>query len=338
MQITGKRALLAAVNNVIISGEYLDNSTLRLHELIMNSSIYGNESIIMVNNTLSEWRSRVLAQDHAFSIDLNFSDLKIENYDGINIKLSMFFTINISDPQNRSRIDKTVWKEALVSLNGIEDPLFPLSTTGYVKKVVKEYPFSYCTRKLQGSMSSGNCSGNSTFDSSEPSPGSKILVVENTTGISDATLQGFAGVAVEYPEDLAARGVSCFVSGAAGAMLNISGNQSVSIDNLTGSAWLLPINQGAEGTYYYRGIGPNFLQRLEGDLSESPDGKGLESFVPDEIGIPDKPNQTRVDYLYFSSQSYPGCKKARWISEEWLRLQQSEIDRYNLTELSYSVC
>jgi len=337
VKITGRRAMLAAVNNVIITGSYLDNSTLRLDELITNSSIYGTPSIIMANNTLSEWKSRMLQQNHSFLVDMDFSGPVIRNHDGINIKISLLFTVNISDSLNKSRIDRTVWKDVIVSVDGIEDPVFPLSTSGYVKKVVKEYRFPYYTKKIQGTMNYGNCSGNATYSSTDPQAASKILVVENTTGISNPTLQGFMGVVSEENENLNSKGVSCFVSGAAGALQNISQNATVYIDNLTASAWLLPINQGAEGTYYYRGKGPNFLQRLEGNLSESPDGKGLESFVPDEIGIPDKPMQTRVDYLFFSNQTYNGCRKARW-TEDWLRLQPSEIDRYNLTELSYAVC
>jgi hypothetical protein len=337
VRITGRRAILAAVNNIIVTGSYLDNSTLRLHELITNSSIYGQPSMIMANNTLSEWKSRMLQQNHSFLIEMNFSDPVIGNYDGINIRISMLLTVNVSDSLNVSRIDRAVWKDVIVSIDGIEDPVFPLSTSGYVKKVVKEYPYSYYARKIQGTLNSGNCSGNATYSSSDPQASAKILVVKNTTGISNPVLQGFKGVVAEESENLGSKGVSCFVSGAAGALQNISENQTVYIDNLTTSAWLLPINQGAEGAYYYRGIGPNLLQRLEGDLSESPDGKGLESFVQNEIGIPDKPMQTRVDYLFFSNQSHTGCMKARW-TDDWLRLQPSEMARYNLTGLSYAVC
>jgi hypothetical protein len=337
VKITGRRAMLAAVNNVIMTGSYLDNSTLRFHELFTNSSIYDKPSAIMANNTLAEWRSRMLEQNLSFTIGLGFSDPVIANYDGVNIKISMLLTVNVTDSLGISRIDRAAWKDVVVSVDGIEDPIFPLSTSGYVKKVVKEYVQPFYSKKIQGTLNSGNCSGNATFNSADPQPTTKILVVGNTTGISGPTLQAFEGVVVEQAENLYSKGVSCFVTGATEAMQNISANATVYIDNLTKSAWLLPINQGAEGTYYYRGIGPNFLQRMEGDLSESPDGKGMESFVPPDIGIPDKPTQTRVDYLFFSNQSYAGCNKARWTGD-WLRLRPEEIDRYNLTELSYAVC
>jgi hypothetical protein len=206
-----------------------------------------------------------------------------------------------------------------------------------VKRVVNSYPFSYYAERFNGTMNSGNCSGNSTHDPNDPMAYSRVLVVQNTTGIPDYTLQDFIGVVTEADENLNTGGVACFVSGASGAM-EIPENQTVYIDNLTASAWLLPIIQGAQSGHYYRGVGPNFLQRLEGDFSVSPDGKGLESFVLDEIGIPEKDTQTRVDYLFFSNQTYNGCRKARWVEEDWLSLQASEISRYNLTDLGYSVC
>jgi hypothetical protein len=337
VRITGRRAALAAVSEVIMTGEYLDNSTLAIKELLTNSSINGNASVLMANNSLYEWIGRIKAQDHHFDVDVNFSYLKVENYDGMDIRISLLLTVNVSDKQGISRIDRSVQKDVIVSVEGLEDPIFPLSTTGYVKRVVNAYPFPYCTQRFQGTMNSGNCSGNATYDPYDPLDYTKILVVQNTTGIPAFDLQDFVGVVVEEEEDLGLKGVTCFVSGAPGVM-ETPEDQSVRIDNLTTSAWLLPIIQGAQAGYYYKGIGPNFLQRLEGDLSESPDGKGLESLVLDEIGIPDKPTQTRVDYLFFSSQAYPGCRKARWVEESWLRMQATEMDRYNLTVLSYAVC
>lgn len=337
MKIIGRRALLSAVNHVALNGEYLDNSTMRIHELMTNGSIYQNASVLMAGNTLPAWRTKILSQEHSFFVDANFSGLRIENYDGMSIKISMLLTVNVSDILNISRIDKAVWKEAVVSVEGLEDPIFPISTAGYVKRVITEYPFSYYAMKFQGTLNSGNCSGNSTYNTGDPNAAAKILVVRNTTGIPNPALQAFRGVVAEDAENLNAKGVLCFVSGTAG-WLQIPENQTIYIDNLTASAWLLPINEGAQNGNYYRGLGPNFLQRLEGDISPSPDGKGIETLVFNEPGIPDKGNQARTDYLFFSIQSQPGCKKARWVQEDWLRLQASEIARYGLDNLSYSVC
>ncbi|MEM7815503.1 MAG: hypothetical protein QXN71_00075 [Candidatus Aenigmatarchaeota archaeon] len=337
MKISGRRALLSAVNKVVISGSFLDNSTLRIGELMLNSTIYGNPSILMANNTLGEWKSRIISQNHSFNIDVNFTNLTVKNYDGMHIEVSMILTLNVSDKLNISRIDRVLDKKVLVSVEGLEDPVYTLSTEGYVKKTIRSYPYPYFTRKFQGTINSGNCSGNSTYDVNDPNPGYKIVIIQNTTGIPDSTLQGFKGVVVEEDEDLNSKGVSCFVSGVENAV-EIPENKTVWIDNLTASLWLLPIIEGAKNTYYYKGVGPNFLQRLEGNLSESPDGKGIESFVMEDIGVPEKPLQTRVDYLFFSNQTYQGCFKARWVEEYWLRMQQEEIERYNLTELSYNTC
>jgi hypothetical protein len=336
MRISCRRALLAAVSRITTNGEYLDNATLRISELMTNSTLYGNPNALMGGNTLYDWRDKILSQNYSFNIDANFSELRIENYDGTSLSVSMLMTLNVSDSLGLSRIDRIVRKNVTVSVEDLEDPIFAIGTGGYVKRIITAYPFPYYAMKFQGALNSGNCSGNSTYDTNDPLAYSRILVIQNATGIPDPTLRGFKGVVDESSENLAAKGVECFVSGAPEAA-GIPENQTVYIDNLTTAAWLLPINIGAEGGYYYKGMGPNFLQRLEGNISESPDGKGLESFVLSELGIPDKGTQTRVDYLFFSNQTYAGCWKVRWTGD-WLRMQPSEIARYNLTELSHQVC
>ena len=80
------------------------------------------------------------------------------------------------------------------------------------------------------------------------------------------------------------------------------------------------------------------MQRLEGNLSVSPDNKGIESFVLPESGLPVKNNQTRTDYLYFDNSTHTGCYKTRWVFEDWIRMSAEEISKYNLTELSDYVC
>jgi hypothetical protein len=64
------------------------------------------------------------------------------------------------------------------------------------------------------------------------------------------------------------------------------------------------ITEHLENAYYLSfGIGPNYLSRLEGDLTAS-DPTGIESFVDKEVLetiTPIDPDKTSIDYLYFSS-------------------------------------
>ncbi len=335
LKIAGRRALLTAINRIIMKGEYLDNSSLRLSELMLNGSLNGTPEALMQNNTIKDWKEKLLQVDTGFVTDVNYSELKITNYDGFNIDFSAVLTINVSHPLNLSRIDKTFRKHVLVSLSGLEDPVFPLSTTGYVKRVVRRYEYPFYARKIVSGVSSGNCSGEVTFNSTSPDS-EKILVVHDASGVS-----GFAGI---VSESLNQPAVSCYIIGAANAVdlinqtIQESGYDIIHLDNLTDSVWSIPLINGIKNSKYYASKGPNFLQRLEGNLSVSPDNKGMESFVLLEPGLPVKDNQTRTDYLYFDNSTRTGCYKARWVLEDWIRMSAEEISRYNLTQLSYYAC
>lgn len=335
VKISGRRALLTAINRIVINGEYLDNASLRLKELVLNGSLYGTPQTLMQNNTLEDWKKRILSINTGFYTSVNYSNLEIKNYDGFNLEFSAELTLNISHPFNLSRIDKTLKKDVLISVLGLEDPFFPLNTNGYVKRTVRRYEYPFYAKKIVSGVSSGNCSGMVSFDKDSPDP-DRILVTYDGGGVT-----GFRGVVAETSN---IPGTSCYIIGASNAVALInqtiqkSGYSIIHLDNLTASVWSIPLLAGIENERYYPSPGPNFLQRMEGDFSSSPDGKGIESFVTPSEGIYLKNNQTRTDYLYFDNSTHLGCYKARWVMEDWIRMNEEEISRYNLTGLNYSVC
>ncbi len=335
--ISCKRAMLSAINTIIMNGEYLTDSREAIKELMLNGTLNGNVSIIMGDNRLSDWRDKILAVESGFLADASFSDPDIENWDGLHVLVRINLTINVSDVDGIARVDRHYQKDVAVPVQGLEDPIFPLSTMGYVMRIVSEPLYGFYAEKHAGTSGSGNCSGRVRFNYSLPDDGTHILVTGNASGISDAVLQSFAGVVSNKTEDLSARGVSCFVSGVADALDTLPFNESVYIDEPTLAVWRMPIAEAAEKGYYYRGTGPNFLQRLEGNLSPSPDGMGMETFVTQEFGLPEKPSQNRIAWKYFSGADHTACYKARWMDDFW-RVEAGDISRYNLTELDYAVC
>jgi hypothetical protein len=74
MEITGKRAIIAAINWEILKGEPLTNATINLTTLMTNGTINGTENLIMTNNTLSEWIEKISDIKTNFDTNINFSD------------------------------------------------------------------------------------------------------------------------------------------------------------------------------------------------------------------------------------------------------------------------
>jgi hypothetical protein len=330
--ITGKRAVISATNTAIDNGTGVGNAQSGLMELMEYGTLDGNYSFIMYNNTLPEWRDKVVALQTHFNVDLDYADLTLENLDGFNLEAGIVLNISVSDKMGIAEIERKDFpKKAPVSLIGLEDPIFPMNTQKFSRRTIIRYPYSYTAIEMAtGGSGVGNCSGNVTFDSTPDS--GKILVIDDGTDIS-----GFAGVVAES----GIPSVSCYITGASNAVQLInstiisSGYQEVYIDQATLGAWSLPIKEALERGYYFTfgTSGPGMFERLENSLSQTPDG--LESFVniPEllGLGLSVKPNQVSVDYLYFSSAVNTGSQ-VRGLPD-WFRANAQVAARYNITDL-----
>lgn len=329
LSISGRRALLAAVNDVVINGQALDDSGAVLEELVLDGTLNGNESFIMTGNTLDDWRDSILGVRTGFDVSVEHYGFGLYGAGGFRVAFGSWVDVNVSDSLGISRIDRSVWKESHAYVTGLEDPLYTLNTEGFIQRVITEYPYPYYALKAAEGASSGNCSGNVTFDAGSPDSG-KILVTGNASGIS-----GFAGV-VSETGDLPS--VPCYIVSAPGAVEGInstvqSGYWGIYLDEATGGAWSIPLLEGLAEGHYYPESGPDLLLRLEGNLTGIPEG--MESFVriPDlqAEGIPVKSGQSLVDYLYFAEQNYNG-EGVRGFPG-WFRIDTAHAAVYGLTEL-----
>jgi hypothetical protein len=330
--IIGKRAVISATNTAIDNGTGISGAQSGLMELMEYGTLDGNYSFIMYNNTLPEWRDKVVALQTHFNVDLDYTGLTLVNLDGFNLEAGIVMNISVSDKTDIAEIERNDYdKKAAVPLVGLEDPLFPLNTQKFGRRTITRHPYAYTAMEMvSGSSGVGNCSGNVSFDSGTPDS-SKILVIADGTGIS-----GFAGVVAES----GVPSVSCYITGASNAVQLVnstlqSGYQEVYIDQATLGAWSLPVNEALERGYYFTFAtsGPGMFERLENSLSQT--SNGLETFIniPEllGLGLSVKPNQVSVDYLYFSSAINTGSQ-VRGLPT-WFRANAEVASRYNLTDL-----
>ncbi|MFH1978466.1 MAG: hypothetical protein ABIJ92_04015 [Candidatus Aenigmatarchaeota archaeon] len=344
LEISGKRALLSALNRVLTNGTFIPTGETpnRIKELMNNGSFDGEFDLLLFNNTIVNWKDRILGVGIGFNKYLNSSNLTIYNYNGLNIVATINFYSNVSDKTNKSRIERNTSKAILISTEGFDDPIFAVNGSGVVRKV-KAHPYPYHVMKLvSGTLRNENCTGNITTDSSDESA-DNILVTTDASAI----VGNFGGIIGET-NDLPV-GIDCYVVGATNAIdiinntVNSTNYKTVYLDQYTG-VWSLPIEEALEQGYYttFDGTtGPSFLERLEGSTSSSTNG--LETFVniPDlqAVGYPTntKPDQISVSYLYFEDASNDGCLQFRGLPD-WFRLNAAFASKYNLTDIGYTVC
>jgi len=345
MEISGKRALIAAVNWEILKGENLTDSVSNLTILIEYGTINGTENLIMENNTLINWSTKISNVQTNFNTNVTYGNLQIS---AKNFSLILTAETNISvidDIMEMSMIKNGIKESVNISILEVDDPLFTLNTYGLIHRTIQKYPYDYKALKIMkgGSNSSGACTGNVTTNQAA-SPIGKILLVSNSSTVSDFTLQGFEGVIAEVSRNLSLAGVSCYSTGNDSAVYlvnstleNISYKKAY-IDNETKAVWHLPFRDAVENGYYFEGSGPNITNRMENRTNTSI--AGIESIVNiQELfieGITIRDNQVSVDYLYFENENYIGYAVRGFPS--WLRLNCAKATEYEVKELLEYTC
>ncbi len=333
---SGKRAVIGLGDRIIMNGSAYSDASGIIVEMMENGTLYGNESIIMTNNTISNWTSKILSVPVNFIVDMEHSDITIENSGGFHLKAGLKFNISVEDANGIARVEKVNrLHSAEIPLEGMEDPLFPLNTNGLLTRTIHQSPFSYRAKRILegGAFHSGSCSGEVTFDKEECSP--KILVAENASGVNFGC---YKGIIIEESSDLSSF-IDCYITGNSSSIETINstieseGYGEIYLDNVTGSVWHLPLKKELEEGYYVKGSGPDYLKRLEGKLSTSPDS--IETFINardlETYNIPIKENQISLCYLYFSDQDYIGYGVRGLPS--WFRINQVIADEYRLADL-----
>jgi len=341
MEISGKRALIAAVNWEILKGEALTDAVYNLTELINNGTINRTDNLIMENNTLSNWSTKIAGVRTNFDTGISYGNLQIVS-EGFDIFLSAEMNISVVDDIMEMRMIKNnIPKSVSINIADIDDPLFALNTYGLIHRTIFRYPYEYKSMKVLegGYNSSGSCSGNITTNEAESSPAGKILLVSDSSEVPDAVLSGFSGVIAETDRNLSLIGLSCYNTGNGNAVFIVesvvddSPYKSIYIDNQTKSVWHLPLRDAVENGFYFEGAGPNITNRMENKTASS--ANGIESIVNiQELfmeGIQMRENQVSVDYLYFTNENYIGYGVRGFPG--WLRLNCAKAAEYGVGEL-----
>ncbi len=338
--ISARRALIAVTNNIIINGTPVSDAPSSIKELMRNGTFQGEVEPLMEENNIEYWYGEIREVGELIGFNLTLYDLGLEvNLSNNSVMNFQIFTrINISDLLNIHLISRESSHGLNVSIEGLEDPTYPLNTYGLVKRIVYICDFDpRAKREANGTLSSGSAKGITVIANASEADlisdkSSKILVTHNASEVP--SVNQFLGVVAETNDTF---GVTIpYLVGAVGAMTSVTPGEERYLDSATKSLWdLTGIERMlSEKCYFPSGDGPDFLQRLEGNLSYSP--HGIESFVDlVELSSNDvtlKPNQSVVDHEYFSEGSIYGYR-VRGVDESWFRLSIESARRYGVEEL-----
>ena len=145
LSIVGKRALIASADHVVTTGNPLDDARKRIRELMENGTLYGVKSDFVRNNTIFNWTQAIerIANKTNFFLNLKIGPIEVKPVDSFHIMFKANLTVNLTERTGRIRIDRFFEKSAIVSIEGLEDPLPPLMTSGLYKQTIKACPYVY---------------------------------------------------------------------------------------------------------------------------------------------------------------------------------------------------
>ncbi len=346
-----RRAMNAAFNNVSAEGIPLSrNANDTLQELVLDGTFDGVAEDLMENATFPYWIERIeqVGVLKGFYINITLYTLEIRPYDSFNLLAEAQMDVNITDMQGVAALNRSTLVEKLVSVEGLEDPLYPLNTGGRMTNMIERssYIGNYTQLLLTGS--DYGCTvicyeyGTVTNDTTFPNFQNKILVVDDADSV--ANLNSAKAVVSENPITV---GITIPYVVRSGAKNNVSDGMEVLVDvnpGVTGRVWYIEnFKEHVDNSYYQPSItGASYLDRLEGEIeiqskysSQTNNMIGLESFIdkseiPSEIPV--DADRTNIDYLYFSSG--PDGKQVKGVStgSNWFR-----IDDIDGRQQNYSV-
>ena len=314
-----RRAMSAAFSNVSSPpGIGLSEANETLKELVLDGTLDGVPvQDLMENATFPYWIEKIekIGVLKGFYIDITLHTLEIKPYDSFNLLAEAKMNVNITDIQGVAALNRLTLVKKPVSIEGLEDPLYPLNTGGFMTNTIEggSHIGNYTQLLLTGS---GGCTGNcyeyevATQNDIFPNFQNKILVVNDADDV--ANLESAKAVISENSIEGA---ITIPYVVKSGAKNNISEGMNVLVDVVAGQGrvWYIEnFKEHIENSYYQPSDeGPSYLDRLEGKTeiqskysSQTINVIGLESFIKKQNippGVPVDVDKTNIDYLYFSS-------------------------------------
>jgi hypothetical protein len=350
LEINGKRALISAVSEVIVNGIGLDNAQLRLAEMIENGTLYGNPAPLVDEKNLGNWKQNIsdIASNLGFSIEFKDVEINIVQNDSFNVLFNTTIYINISDATAKMGVAKNITAPVYVSIEDIEDPIFPLKTYGRVFRFIKISKVNKKTiPSVTGQNSSGFVSGyafvKSDFQSGDVNS-SRILVTRNVNG-KESIASGFAGVISEENVIIPPEILGKAITGATGATSLIKNETKIYLDATTKQVWdfsnltsdIKNVNTNYYHYYHNSSKGASFLDRLEGRINLSDKYKyGLETFVdleefPTELV---RSANSVLDYRYWNDTFGSSIRNGNYDNVfNWFKIDSESAYDYGINSL-----
>lgn len=337
LKIATRRGVTGVTNEVIVNGESLNNFRENISEAVINGSLDGKDLNATENASLNEWSSRVSSIASESGYELNTS---VVNYtfspDFMTLETRFEVRSNLYDPTTFVRFNRSGSATVIASYEDLEDTMILLRSEGRYPVNYRDCGFNTPANMIgTGSQNStgyvqGDAVVNPSSISSVSNKSEKIVVATNIDSYSKAEVESFAG-AVSDQTSSNTPFSNKYVFGV--PVGDIESNKSIILNN--NQVWEAHFRQMLDGCYVPDENGPDFLDRLENNNTDSPDGLATMIKV-DELPPELTETESAIGHEYFSNDSN-SLSQIRGVTGEysWFRLDEEHIDYWGLNDLKY---
>jgi hypothetical protein len=313
-----------------------------------NGTLYSEPAPLVDSSNLETWKAKIedIADDSGFNVEFENIKINITQNDSFNLLFEVGILMNISDKTEIMGVLKNVTANVLVSIDSIEDPLFPLQTLGRVVRFITISNTSKNTMPLvTGSNASGFVSGYSLVKSSSDVQvgdcDANIILVTDTIASILGIASSCKGVVSEGEALIPPEVWGKAITGATNAMQLVTNGTKIYLDETTKKVWDLGnlTSDIKNGYYHSSNEGASFLDRLEGNITLSPKYKyGLETFVylPDLTlaGIDADTSLSVLDHKYWNNIVGNSIRNGNYDPVfGWFKIDGASAINYGISDL-----
>ncbi len=141
--ITSFTTLLAMQNYISTKGTFLKDSEKAFNEIFLNGTYEGANLQLLDNVSFSDWQERINTKASTVGINVDFLVKKLAIYheDPWHLVCNMSLQIYLTDELNTAAWNKTYNFKTKMSIENLEDPIYPLRTYGLVANSIRRTPF-----------------------------------------------------------------------------------------------------------------------------------------------------------------------------------------------------
>ncbi len=138
LYITSFRSVIAEIQKVTKTGEFLNDTNTAFKEAMLNSTVENVSLSILDNSSFKDWLDKTKIQLFNKGVLFSYSVVNLSvfqnNYSHITVFLVLDY--NVSDYKNKKRFVRSVNKTVFLPIQGLEDPVYYVKSNGRIANIV----------------------------------------------------------------------------------------------------------------------------------------------------------------------------------------------------------